>query len=411
MEPFNPFRPEVIADPYPYYARYRQEDPVHWSSTLDAWVLTRYEDVSFVLRDPRFSANRRQGRNRFIQLAEARQQYVSPLGNVVTMLGADPPEHTRLRRLVSQSFTLKAINALRPRIEELVHQLLDGAEAKARREGYFDVIADLAYPLPVTVIAEMLGIPPEDMDTFKRWSDDIALSLEPFAPLQVLERVRRSMQEMVEYFQDALAQRRREPRQDIVSVLVEAEREGRVRSEEEAIATLILLLVAGNETTTNFLGNAVLALLRHPDQLQRLREDPALIERAVEELLRYDPPAQTTTRVALEEVEIGGRRIEPYQVVFAVLGAANHDPEVFPEPDRLDLTRHPNPHLAFGEGIHFCLGAPLARAESQIALRALLDRFPGIHLVEDEPCWRPNYILRGLKRLLVAPSTTGRTWA
>jgi cytochrome P450 len=192
---------------------------------------------------------------------------------------------------------------------------------------------------------------------------------------------------------------------------VEAEREGRVRSEAEAIATLILLLVAGNETTTNFLGNAVLALLRHPDQLQRLREDPTLTERAVEELLRYDPPAQTTTRVALQEVEIGGRRIEPNQVVFAVLGAANRDPQVFPEPDRLDLARHPNPHLAFGEGIHFCLGASLARAESQIALRALLDRFPHLRLVEEEPCWRPNYILRGLKRLLVSPSTTGRTWA
>ncbi len=403
MEPFNPFRPEVIADPYPYYRRYREEDPVHWSEVLDAWVLTRYQDVELVLTDPRFSANRRLARNRFSQLAQAQERYLGPLAQVTTMLGADPPEHTRLRRLVSKAFTMRAVEARRPRIRQLVHQLLDQAEAKARHQGYFDVVGDLAYPLPVTVIAEMLGVPPEDMATFKRWSDDVAASLDFFVPPQALERMRQSIAEMAEYFQQALAHRRRQPGEDIVSALVEAEREGQLRSEAEGIATLILLLVAGNETTTNFIGNAMLTLFRHPQQLQALREDPHLVEKAVEELLRYESPAQTTARVALEEVELGGRRILPYQLVLAVLGAANRDPQVFPEPDRLDLARDPNPHLAFGSGIHFCLGAPLARVEGQEALRALVERFPTLRPVEEAPRWRPTYILRGLERLLVAP--------
>jgi len=402
MEPFNPFRPEVVADPYPYYRRYREGDPVHYSEALDAWVLTRYRDVEQVLNDPRFSANRRLARNRFSALVQAQEANLGPLGQVTTMLGADPPEHTRLRRLVSKAFTVRAIEARRPRIRELVHQLLDRAEAKARREGYFDIVTDLAYPLPVTVIAEMLGVPPEDMEAFKRWSDDVALALDLFVPPQVQERMRRSLQEMADYFRGILEERRRERRQDIVSALVEAEEEGQVRSEAEAIATLILLLVAGNETTTNFIGNAMLSLFRHPDQLQRLREDPELTPRAVEELLRYESPAQTTARVALEEVELDGRRIRPYQLVFAVLGAANRDPEAFSEPDRLDLARDPNPHLAFGSGVHFCLGAPLARVEGQEALRALLDRFPHLRPLEERPRWRPAYILRGLEHLPVA---------
>jgi len=398
MEPFNPFRPEVIADPYPHYRRLREADPVHWSDLLDAWVLTRYDDVSFVLTDRRFSANRRLARNRYAVEALKWEADFGPFARAPTMLGTDPPEHTRLRRLVSKAFTVRAVESLRPRIQALVEELLDSLEER----GQFDIVADLAYPLPVIVIAEMLGIPHQDRDAFKRWSDDVAATLVPLIPDDVRERARRSIEEMAAYFRDIMAVRRRQPRDDLISGLLAAEEQGQVLSEDEVLSVLMLLLVAGNETTTNFIGNAVYTLLRHPDQLQALRQEPGLVRSAVEELLRYESPAQATTRIALEDVEIRGKTVRQWQVVFAVLGAANRDPAVFPEPDRLDLARDPNPHVAFGDGIHFCLGAPLARAESQIALTALLQRFPHLHLLEERPEWGPNYILRGLRRLPVA---------
>lgn len=404
LEPFNPFRSEVIANPYPYYRRYREEEPVHFSDVLDAWVLTRYEDVDAVLVDhQRFSANRRLTRNRFSQYFMAQQEQIGLLARTLTMLGADPPEHTRLRRLVSKAFTAKAIDALAPRIEELAHSLLDEAEAKARKDGAFDLVALVAYPLPVVVIAEMIGVPPEDREMFKRWSDDVALGLSPFLTPAQREQVNSSVSEMAMYFADAIRERRLHLREDLISTLVAAREEGQALSDDEVIATLILLLVAGNETTTNFLGGAVLSLLQHPDQLDLLRQQPELMDLAVEELLRWESPAQTTARVALEDVEIGEKEIKAYQLVFAVLAAANRDPEVFPDPERLDITRSPNPHLAFGDGIHFCLGAPLARLESRIALKALLDRFPRLRLAEEKPLWRPTYPLRGLQRLMVAP--------
>jgi cytochrome P450 len=399
LEPFNPFRPQVVADPYPYYRLYREEEPVHFSQTLDAWVLTRYRDVEAVLNDGRFSANRRLARNRFAQMmVQQEMQRMGPVGQVVTMLGADPPDHTRLRRLVSKAFTARAVESLRPRIQSLVDGLLDTAEQK----GDFDLIADLAFPLPVIVIAEMLGVPPEDRDTFKRWSDDVAASLGLLTPPDVAERARRSIIEMTEYFSQAVAERRRRPREDLISGLVAAEEQGQALSEQEVLATLVLLLVAGNETTTNLIGNGMLALFRHPDQWERLCRQPELVRTAVEELLRYESPAQATSRVALEEIEIDGHRIEPYQLVFCILGSANRDPEIFAEPDRLDIAREPNPHLAFGDGIHFCLGAPLARAEAQAAFSALARRFPHIRPREGAPEWAPNYILRGLKRLPVS---------
>ena len=399
LEPFNPFRPEVVADPYPYYQRYRQQEPVHYSEALDAWVLTRYRDVEAVLNDDRFSANRRLARNRFAQLmVQQEMQRMGPVGQVTTMLGADPPEHTRLRRLVSKAFTVRAVESLRPRIQQLVDELLDEAEAK----GDFDLVADLAFPLPVIVIAEMLGVPPEDRHLFKRWSDDVAASLGLLTRPDVAERARQSILEMTEYFRQAVAERRRRPREDLISGLVAAEEQGQALSEQEVLATLVLLLVAGNETTTNLIGNGMLALFRHPDQWERLCRQPELVRTAVEELLRYESPAQATSRVALQELEIDGRRVEPYQMVMCIIGAANRDPEVFAEPDRLDIAREPNPHLAFGDGIHFCLGAPLARAEAQTAFAALARRFPRIRPLSDRAEWGPNYILRGLKRLPVS---------
>lgn len=396
---FSPFAPGIAADPYPAYRALRENGPVHYNALMDAWVVTRYEDVTLVLSDPRFSANRRRARNRFAQMVEAQalEERFGPFGRAPTMLTSDPPEHTRLRRLVSKAFTARAVEDLRPRIAGIVAHLL----ADVRRQGRADLIFSLAYPLPVIVIAEMLGVPPGDRDRFKRWSDHIAATLGgPFAGAGAIERGAAAVQELASYLRDVIAERRREPRGDLISGLIAAEEQGQVLSEDEVLATAMLLLIAGNETTTNLIGNGVLALLQHPDQLQRLREDPSLVRSAVEELLRYAGPVQGTARVAMEDVEIAGSRIAAGQVVFALLAAANRDPAQFPDPDTLDIGRQPNPHLAFGDGIHFCLGAPLARAETQEALSGLLEHLPSLAL-DGEPEWGGTFIIRGVRRLPV----------
>ena len=400
---YNPFTPEVHANPYPLYHRLRAEDPIHWSGLLEAWILTRYEDVVFVLTDPRFSANRRQARNRFAQMAEQAQQEFGPFGRTQTMLTSDPPLHTRLRRLVSKAFTARAVENLRPRIQRIVDELLDAVQDRGR----LDLIWDLAYPLPVIVIAEMLGVPPEERDQFKRWSTDVVATLGgPFTPPDVLARARTSINELADYFRRVIAERRRQPREDLISGLIAAEEQGQVLNEDELLATCMLLLVAGNETTTNLIGNGMLALLRNPDQLAKLRDGPSLTELAVEEFLRYDGPVQGTGRVALEDVEIGGRTIEEGQLVFCLLAAADRDPAQFPNPDVLDIARQDNRHIAFGYGIHFCLGAPLARIEGQVAFETLLRRLPTPHLAIDDPEWGGTFILRGLKSLPLALSVS-----
>jgi cytochrome P450 len=396
---FNPFVPEVHADPYPMYRQLREQDPVHWSELMEAWVLTGYEDVQSVLRDPRFSADRRRGRSRFAQMAQARMEaQQGPLSSANTMLTSDPPEHTRLRGLVSKAFTPRRVEELRPRIQEIV----DGTLDEAQRKGGMDVIWDLGYPLPVIVIAEMLGVAIERRDDFKRWSDDVVATLGgPLVADETLQRALKSSQEMAEYFRSVISERRKEPRDDLLSALIAAEERGDVLSEEELLATCVLLLAAGNETTTNLIGNGMLALLRNPEQLERLRANPDLIEPAIEELLRYDGPVHGTGRVALETMEIGGQEVEEGRIVFTLIAAANRDPAQFPDPDRLDVGRDPNPHVAFGMGIHYCLGAPLARAEGQIAFRSLLERFATIQLGGGDVEWGGTFILRGLKRLPV----------
>ena len=396
---YNPFIQEVHANPYPMYIRLREEDPVHWSALMEAWILTRYEDIVAVLTDSRFSANRRQAQNRFAQEAQKIAEEFGPFGRTQTMLTSDPPLHTRLRRLVSKAFTPRMVEGLRPRIQHIVDELLDAV----RDSGRMDLIRDLAYPLPVIVIAEMLGIPPQERDQFKRWSDEIAATLGgPFTPPEVLERARKSAIELADYFRGVIEERRREPAEDLISGLIAAEEQGQILSEDEMLATAMLLLVAGNETTTNLIGNGTLALLRNPDQLRRLQDDPSLIPAAVEELLRYDGPVQGTGRVAMEELEIDGRPVKTGQVVFCVLGSANRDPAQFENPDELDITRQPNEHIAFGDGIHSCLGAPLARAEGQIAFETLLRRFPNPRLETDNPQWGGSFILRGLKSLPIS---------
>ncbi len=391
---FNPFSPEFQADPYPLYRRLRAEDPVHYVELpglelMGLWLLTRHADVTAVLRDERFSA-----RKQLMSIVES-SVAVRPLTS--SMLVVDPPDHTRMRMLVTKAFTPRVIEGLRPRIQELVDAVLDGVAA----DGEMDVIRDLAYPLPVTVIAELLGVPAEDRERFKQWSDDVAVLADGTLVLAGLAQAEQSMVALETYLTAVFAERRARPQGDLISALVAAREQEQVLTEAELFATCVLLLVAGNETTTNLIGNGMLALLRNRDQLALLGREPGLIRPAIEELLRYDSPVQLTSRTPMVDVEIGGKLIRAGQEVDLVLGAANRDPAAFVEPDRLDITRADNRHVSFGLGIHFCLGAPLARLEGQIAIQTLVHRFPGVRLATDVTGWRPGLVLHGLKSLPV----------
>ena len=393
MKSFNPMDPEFLADPYPTYHRLRAEDPVHLSP-LGFWVLTRYEDVSAVLRDARFI------KEPLAALVAARFGADVPRGMGLSMLDRDPPDHTRLRALVSKAFTPRVVEGLRPRIREIV----DGLIARAQAAGTMDLIEEFAYPIPVNVICEMMGVPIEDHERFKGWSLDIARGLDSIwlpPDSEIPRRSAAARHAISGYFRELIAARRASPRGDLLSALIAAEEAGDKLNEEELVATCILILIAGHETTVNLIGNGVLALLRNPDELDRLRRTPALITNAVEELLRYDGPVQRTARVASDEATIGGRTIRKGDMVMPFIGAADRDPAQFPDPDRLDLSRADNRHLAFGWGIHFCLGAPLARVEGQIAIDALVRRLPRLALVDDTPEYRQSLTLRGLKTLPV----------
>jgi cytochrome P450 len=393
MSAFNPMDPEFLADPYPTYHRLRDEDPVH-HSPLDFWVLTRYEDVAAVLRDPRFI------KEPLVSMVAARFGVTVPPGVGLSMLDRDPPDHTRLRSLVSKAFTPRVVEGLRPRIQKMVDDLITRAQAV----GTMDLIEEFAYPIPVSVICEMLGVPVEDHERFKGWSLDIARGLDSVwlpPESEIPKRSGAARHAIGDYMRGLIAARRASPRGDLLSALIAAEEAGDKLSEDELIATCILLLIAGHETTVNLIGNGTLALLRHPEELRRLRETPGMIPSAVEELLRYDGPVQRTARITSTEVTIGGRTIPKGEMVMPFIGAADRDPAQFPEPDRLDLGRADNRHIAFGWGIHFCLGAPLARVEGQIAIDTLVRRLPRLTLVDDEPEYRQSLTLRGLKALPV----------
>jgi cytochrome P450 len=391
---FNPMDPEFVADPYPTYHRLRAEDPVH-HSPLGFWVLTRYPDVMGMLRDPRLI------KEPIAAFVAARFGMAVPPGLGLSMLDRDPPDHTRLRGLVSKAFTPKALESLRPHIQQIVDDLLAHAAGKGR----MDLIEEFAYPLPVRVICEMLGVPVADHERFKQWGLDIARGLDAIMLPPESEVAKRSMagrHALAAYFRELIAERRAAPRDDMLSALIAAEEAGDKLNEEELLATCILLLVAGHETTVNLIGNGTLALLRHPDQLRKLRENPGLIGSAVEELLRYDGPVQRTARIPSEDVTIGGQTIGKGEMVMPFLGAADRDPAQFQDPDRLDITRSDNRHIAFGMGIHFCLGAPLARMEGQIALNTLVQRLPKLGLATDRPEFRQSLTLRGLQTLPVS---------
>src|SRR5882762_3557554 len=392
--PFNPMDPEFLADPYPTYRRLRSGDPVH-HNPLGFWVLTRYEDVVTVLRDQRFV------KEPIATFVAARVGVPVPAGIGLSMLDRDPPDHTRLRGLVSKAFTPRVVERLRAHIQQIV----DGLLARVEGKGSMDLIEEFAYPLPVTVICEMLGVPVEDHERFKAWGLDIARGLDAILlppDSEVAQRSLAGRRALADYFRGLIAERRASPRDDMLSGLIAAEEAGDKLDEDELLATCILLLVAGHETTVNLIGNGTLALLRHPDELRRLRENPALIASAVEELLRYDGPVQRTARIPSAAVAIGGLTIEAGEMVMPFIGAADRDPAHFPDPDRLDIARSDNRHIAFGLGIHFCLGAPLARLEGQIAINTLVQRLPKLALATDRPEYRQSLTLRGLKTLPVA---------
>jgi cytochrome P450 len=397
----SPFPADVLADPYPFYRRLRTEDPVHWHEPWQAWVLTRYDDVIATWRDGRLAYGDRVARY-LGQLPEAVRDELEPLSRLFssTMAFMDPPRHTRLRGLVGKVFSGRVAESLRPRVQAIVDERLD----QVQDAGQMDAIGDLAYPLPAIVIAEMLGVPAGDRDQFKRSADAIVSFLGTGrAVAENAERAQRSYLELADgLLRPLIAERRRAPRADLISALVAAEEQGDALDEEELIAMCVSFLTAGHETTTNLIGNGLLALLRNPDQLGRLRDDPGLIPTAVEELLRYDSPVQRQWRLATEELEVGGRRIAEGQLVYQIVGAANRDPAQFPEPERLDLGRAVNRHVAFGYGIHFCLGAPLARVEGQVTFETLLRRLPRLELASDRLEWQPNMAFRALRALPVA---------
>jgi cytochrome P450 len=390
---FNPLLPEFRLDPYPTYRRLQTEDPVHKSMLPGVWVLSRYADILMVLRDARF------GR------ADAETFWRERLGDgpahkIITkwMLFRDPPDHTRLRTLVNKAFTPRAIENLRPRVQEIVNELLDAVHT----DGGMDLMAAFAYPLPVLVICEMLGVPAKDRNIFKEWSGDLARILDPILTPEIVERGHVLIASMAEYFRGLIEQLRKNPQENLLGAMIAAEEQGDRLSEEELLANCILLFGAGHETTVNLIGNGALALLRHPEQLAKLQANPDLIESAVEECLRYESPVQMTGREVKQEVEIGGVRIPAGGRLFTLIGAANRDPLQFPDPDRFDITREDNKHLAFGHGIHFCLGASLARLEGQLALGTLVRRWPGLTLEIDTPQWREAFTLRGLQTLPVS---------
>jgi cytochrome P450 len=386
--------PDVLANPYPLYRRLRTEDPVHWDPFLHAWIVTRYGDVLTVLQG--YSAARTPTPERLNTMGLSQ---LKPIAQVMVkqLIFMDPPAHTRLRNLAAQAFTPSRIEATKTHIREIANRLLEGMTGHRT----MDVIAVLAAPLPCAVSTEMLGLPFEDSLRLRAWSLDFAQMLGNFQhnPDHV-PKLLKTVDEMAAYFQSAIKKQRKRPSGGVFGSLLNASIEGDRLSEEEIVANSILIMVASQETTTNLIGNAVLTLLRHPAQLERLRHNQSLIPSAIEEVLRYESPSHLTARLAPGDATLNGKHITEHEAVIAVIGAANRDPERFPEPDQFDITRQDNRHLAFGWGTHFCFGAALARMEGQIALESIM-RLPRFVLGAEKLVWRNNQGLRGLKSLPV----------
>ncbi|GLX00661.1 cytochrome P450 [Microtetraspora sp. NBRC 16547] len=399
---FDPWNPEFVAHPYDVYADLRESDPVSFFEPTGQWLIARHADVNTLLRD------RRLGRS-YLHMAsheafgrEPEPEFQEPFWRVVRagMLDVEPPVHTRLRRLVSKAFTPRMVESLRPRVRKIARELAGGLVER----GGGDLLAEIAEPLPVTVIAEMLGVPEADRHLLRPWSADICGMYELNPSLDAQHTAVRAAKEFAEYLRDLARSRKDQPGDDLISALAQVADEGDRLTEDELIGTCVLLLNAGHEATVNVTGNGWWSLFRNPAELERLRNDRTLMPTAIEELLRWDTPLQMFERWVLEDIEVGGVTIPRGVEIGLLFGSANRDPEVFADPDRLDIGRVDNPHISFGAGIHFCLGAPLARVELVESFNALLDAASTIELVE-EPVWKPGYIIRGLESLKV--SVTG----
>jgi cytochrome P450 len=395
---YNPFEPGFAEDPYQQYAAMRTAEPVHLTP-LEFWVLFSYDDIARFLRDPTLSVEDANARPTAID-----QMIIDAVGDRAdrgshTMLNLDPPDHTRLRKLVTKAFTPRVVENLRPRVQALVDEMLDKAEAR----GEMDLIADYAFPLPFAVISEMLGVPPTDGDRLRAWSGLIVRSLEPIVDTNLAVAIADASDHMYEYVGEMIERKRKEPADDLLSALIAAEEQGDVLSDDELQEQVLLLYVAGHETTVNLIGNGTLALLRSRDQLDRLRADPALMPNAIEELLRFDSPVQMSRRITLKDVEVGGRSIEKGSFCGLVLASANRDRAHWgANADDLDVSRSDaHQHLSFGGGAHYCLGASLARVEGQVAIGSLAQRFPTLEQKSD-PVWNGRINLRGLDRLQIS---------
>jgi cytochrome P450 len=392
---YRPDDPAVLADPFPLYRRMQDEDPAHWSPQLRAWVLTRYDDVKAACLDLTLSSDRLTPF--FAASPEATRMAALQACLTRWMVFRDPPDHTRLRRLAAKVFNVRSINALKPGIEATTQWLLDRIGERER----FDFVAEFASPLPVLVIMDMLGVPRDEMARLKGLSDEMALFIGSAREARgKYDRAEQATREMMEFFRSLVAARRAKPAADLLSALVHLDDEGERLTEDELVATCVLLLFAGHETTAHHIANGLQALLRFPGELERLRKDPSLAPAAVEELLRYDGPIGAQVRIVQGERELHGRKLKEGDRVFLMMNAANRDPRAFPDPDRVDLGRHGVPHLTFGFGAHICLGFPLARLEGQVALPAVLARWKRIAIAAGQPLkWIDSMVLRGVHSL------------
>lgn len=396
---FAPTELEFIADPYPVYAALREREPVRYDEATDHWLISRYEDVNALLRDRRFGRTYRHLASHAQMGHPPPPEWHAPFWDLINagILDMEPPNHTRVRRLVSKAFTPRFVEGLRPRVQSIMDGLVDELDGA----GEFDLLR-VAEPLPVTVIAEMLGVPEADRHHLRPWSADICKMYELNPSTQMQQDAVRASNEFSDYLRELARERKQDPGEDLISQLALVVDEGEQLTEDELVGTCVLLLNAGHEATVNSTLLGWWSLFRNPGRLRDLRADRSLLPNAIEELLRFDTPLQMFERWVLEPFEIHRIEIPRGAELGLLFGSANRDPSVFERPDELDLTREPNPHLSFGAGIHFCLGAPLGRQELQVSFTTLMDRFPNLELVE-EPRWKPNYIIRGLDGLLVRP--------
>ncbi len=391
--------PQTLADPYPLYEWLRRQDPVYWSQAWQCWLVTRYDDVVEVMRDFKRFSSRASTTRLLDRLPPDALKRLGPLYEHFTtgLVRLDPPRHTRVRGITSKAFTPRVVEQSRARIERAVNELIDAFIERGR----FDLIGDLAYPLPTIIFGEMFGLPLEDRQRFKAWS--VAIIEFQASGLPDADAAFRSQDALLaarKWMGDLVEQRRQRPRDDLLSRLVEAEEEGDRLTEKELFSTCVTFMIGGHETTTNLIGNGMLALFQNPGELQRLRDEPGLAAQGVEEMLRYDAPTQRGHRIATADMQMCGKKIEQGQFVQAVLGAANRDPDRFEDPNRFDITRPDNKHASFGFGPHYCPGASLARIEAAIAINTMLDRLPNLRLSPDQTiAWRPNNFFRGLAAL------------